>query len=460
MNYEILGPVSANFIRDDKNQIQLLMGPLGSGKTTTVLLKIVNEIRILTALGIKDTKWTFVRKTASQLEDTIVFDWLQMNKDGKYNKTEKIWRNNFKNQKGEKCTVTIFFRALDVPADIDKIRSVNITGAYINEAKTAHIDIVEALNRRIGRYPLPELKNIPYQRKLLLDTNPPSSDHWIYNLFVLNKLDKWKLYKQPGGLSKDAENTHNLPDDYYTNFGDSNVIADRDGEFSQTEEGMRIYTGFNPSIHTTNIDKIQKNRIFLGMDLGTNIATIFGYRNNDVWYIFKEIFRSNSNLLEMIGLINSYLKKEHIDKENIEIFIDPSGFSKKGIGYETEGDILGRYFNCDVSSLPSNQQFLRKEPVKILLNKLINGKGYIQIDKENCPMLIKALNGGYHYKRMKTSFNTYHSLPDKNIFSHIAEAFEYLIASDATSIYDNLMDISENISKQILYKSFHKSFHV
>ena len=44
-----------------------------------------------------------------------------------------------------------------------------------------------------------------------------------------------------------------------------------------------------------------------------------------------------------------------------------------------------------------------------------------------CPSLIKGFEGGYHYKRMEVSGERYADKPDKNMYSHIHDALQYLM---------------------------------
>jgi len=43
-----------------------------------------------------------------------------------------------------------------------------------------------------------------------------------------------------------------------------------------------------------------------------------------------------------------------------------------------------------------------------------------------CPQLIKGFEGGYAYKRMEVSGERYADKPDKNMFSHVHDAAQYL----------------------------------
>ncbi len=49
----------------------------------------------------------------------------------------------------------VLFRALDRPDDAKKVLSLELTGAWVNEAREVPKGIIDALGDRTGRYPLP-----------------------------------------------------------------------------------------------------------------------------------------------------------------------------------------------------------------------------------------------------------------------------------------------------------------
>jgi hypothetical protein len=56
---------------------------------------------------------------------------------------------------------------------------------------------------------------------------------------------------------------------------------------------------------------------------------------------------------------------------------------------------------------------------------MVEGKSALLIDRR-CPQLIKGFEGGYAYKRMEVSGERYADKPDKNMFSHVHDAAQYL----------------------------------
>ena len=61
-----------------------------------------------------------------------------------------------------------------------------------------------------------------------------------------------------------------------------------------------------------------------------------------------------------------------------------------------------------------------------------NGGPAVMIDRQRCPQLIRALDGGYRYG--KTRAGQRKPVPDKNLHSHIADAFQYACLSAHTGL--------------------------
>jgi hypothetical protein len=53
-----------------------------------------------------------------------------------------------------------------------------------------------------------------------------------------------------------------------------------------------------------------------------------------------------------------------------------------------------------------------------------DGGPAILIDKQRCPTLVRALSGGYRYAKTKAGQRK--PTPDKNEYSHIADALQYV----------------------------------
>ena len=107
------------------------------------------------------------------------------------------------------------------------------------------------------------------------------------------------------------------------------------------------------------------------------------------------------------------------------IYGDPAGDQRVQTDESTPFQILrGRGLNARPA--PSNDVALRLESVTAVLNRMTDGESGMIIDPK-CNNLIKGFDGGYHYKRLQVSGERYDERPNKNRFSHIHDAFQYLL---------------------------------
>ena len=61
------------------------------------------------------------------------------------------------------------------------------------------------------------------------------------------------------------------------------------------------------------------------------------------------------------------------------------------------------------------------------MSRLVDGEPGLLISP-NCTMLRKAMGGGYCYKRVQVAGDErFHDKPDKNQYSHVADAAQYLM---------------------------------
>jgi hypothetical protein len=80
---------------------------------------------------------------------------------------------------------------------------------------------------------------------------------------------------------------------------------------------------------------------------------------------------------------------------------------------------------------------------------MIEGKAAFMIDRR-CPILIKGFEGGYAYKRMEVSGERYADKPDKNMFSHVHDALQYLMlgAGEGRALMNNQKPVQPVIAKR------------
>ena len=224
--------------------VRALIGPIGSGKSVaccTDIMKRATEQKIIFndefPDGIRKSRWAIIRNTYRELIDTTMqtwFDWFPRN-IGFYRAMDMKWTLDRKLDDGTQIHLEVLFRALDRPDDIKKLLSLELTGGWINEGREIPKQVLDMLQGRVGRYPafkdftdipeeildevydlmdggavfseLPEhiTNHLPFIG-IIMDTNPPDSDHWWYTLFEELKPKGFSLYHQPSAKGQDAEN--------------------------------------------------------------------------------------------------------------------------------------------------------------------------------------------------------------------------------------------------------------
>jgi len=220
-------PTGKKFMESDA-KMRVLMGPVGSGKSVTCSFEIIRRASLQepNANGVRKTRAAIVRETARQLQDTTIktfLDWFPPGVCGEYMRTTKTY---FFKVGDVECE--IMFRALDDSDDVANLNSLELSFAWFNECRDIHPDIVDAMSKRVGRFPSKK-DGGPTWHGMWGDTNPPTMDTWWY--YQMEGLDPkdgvspnnngWDVFKQPSGRSPYAENITNLPDGYYDTQGRS-----------------------------------------------------------------------------------------------------------------------------------------------------------------------------------------------------------------------------------------------
>ena len=153
----------------------------------------------------------------------------------------------------------LLFRALDRPDQVSNLLSLELTGAWVNEAREVPRQIWDALQGRVGRFPSFREEGSTWFG-VIGDSNPPDDDHWIYRMFEEERPDNAAIFKQPSGRSEEAENLPNLPPDYYKNLaagkGDDFIKVYIDGEYGFVKEGKPVFPEYSDHVHCKEFEVV------------------------------------------------------------------------------------------------------------------------------------------------------------------------------------------------------------
>lgn len=427
--------------------IRGIRGPFGSGKSSGCAVELVN--RGLEQRpgpdGVRRSRFAVIRNTMVELRDTTIktiVQWFPPHYFGRYVEGKHTYTiKSFPN-----CEIEIIFLALDRPEDISKLLSLELTGAWVNEAREVPWAIIEALQGRVGRYPAIR-DGGPTWSGIWLDTNPPDSDSWWYRLFaertwlkdfpklieggVLPRGSKPKDYaeefSQPSGLSAQAENLANLTPGYYVKLS----IGKSDewnriyvhGEYGYLIDGKAVYTEYNDGIHCQSVDPVHGVTIIRSWDFGLTPACAFSQMLPDGrWLVFDEMTSDNMSIDEFSDDVIEHCNRSFRGDVVFEDWGDPAGEQRAQTDKRTCFEIM-RNKGIMIEGSIQNPQ-MRQESVRKPLRTLIAGEPQF-ILHPRCKQLRKGMMGGYHRRRLRTSVERYSDQVEKNMLSHICESLEY-----------------------------------
>jgi len=460
-------PVVYDFIRSDAF-VRGIMGAVGSGKSyaccAEIMLRAVKQ-KPSPIDGVRYTRFAIVRNSYPELKTTTIKTWIDMFPENTFGHmlwtppiTHHIRLPSRGGAAGIDCEV--IFLALDQPKDVRKLLSLELTGAWVNEARELPKAVIDGLTHRVGRYPT-QRDGGPSWHGIWMDTNPMDDDHWWFRMAEKEKITGkygWEFFKQPGGvievapgdlpenpeandhifasgrwwkINQRAENINNLPPGYYIQMlAGKNLDWIRcyaEGKYTYVQEGKPVWVEYNDALMSGDVEYDPSLPIQIGLDFGLTPAAVIGQRlNNGRWIVLHEIVTSDMGL-ERFG--QQLLAELNARFPNAQVMIwgDPAGMQRDQIYEVTAFDHL-RTLGLRAQPTPSNDFKVRRESGAAPMQRLIAGKPGL-IVSTSCKMLRKSLSGGYHFKRISVGagHERFRDAPNKNEHSHVGDAFGYLL---------------------------------
>lgn len=425
-----------------------IMGPIGSGKSVTCVMELFGRglRQRPDATGWRRSRWGVVRQTYPELKSTTI-------------RTFQAWLGAIANFKwdapitalvripDQRVEMEFVFLAVERPEDVKKLLSLELTGAWVNEAREVPKAIIDALTGRVGRFPATKDGGATWSG-VLMDTNPPDSDHWWYRMAEEELPHGWAFFRQPPALFRvgktgsvyipnmAAENIAHLPGgfDYYLRMipgkSDEWIKVYVLGEYGSSFDGKPIYPEYSDSIHCAD-DEIEPLRglpLYLGHDYGrTPACAIMQLTPHGQLRIIDELLvdatgegmglRAFTRTVVAPHLATAFQGMTYISRG------DPSGVAKDG----NDLDCFAIQEQEGVPTKPAvtNDPEARRDALrKYMLAAHGDEPGFLVSPKAQ--MIRRGLMGGFRYKRVQVAGDErYQDVPDKNKFSHVCEAAEY-----------------------------------
>lgn len=429
-----------------------IVGPVGSGKTTGIFFKLcyMAKLQAPGPDGIRRTRAVVVRNTGNQLTDTTLSSWNYWFKHGQagtWEETKKKFTLRFDDVECE-----VLFRPLDRPEDVARVLSLEVTFAIIDEFVEIPRAIVDALSARCGRYPS-AVDGGATNWGMWGSSNPSTEDNWWFDylhdavIHVQPKEDtdaaravdaltaanrNARYFHQPSGFSEQAENTENLPGkaDYYVNQarGKSEAWINQflKAEWGFSIAGKPVVSTFRSTMHIRR--KLMYNpllKLVGGFDPGLGgSAMIFGQEDHDGRLIvLGELVQVGFGTTRFIGeRLKPYLARRFPEADFL-IAPDPAAGNRAQNDEKTAVDIMKKHYQVSIET--NNRLPLRLDAIDHYATKLIDGEPALIIDADECPILVRALKGGWRFALDKHE-QTKSDQPEKNQYSHPGDGFGYL----------------------------------
>lgn len=458
-SYKPQGPVLQAYLQS-RAQRCFIMGPLGSSKTNASCWK---SFKVMCNQRpdrdkIRKTRILAVRNTYGDLLGTTVKDWIEMfGPLGRYvggGREPPCHYLDFDLPDGTRVMAEMIFLALDREEDVKKLRGMQLTAAWLNEAKELPFGIFAMLDLRVGRYPsVGDSSGGATWHGIYGDTNACDTDHWYYTMAEETRPEGWVFLRQPGGLMRmrkgdpwipngDAENLRNLPGgrEYYIKGAqgkdDDWIAVNLGNEYGFVKAGKPCYPDYRDGVMCREFSLVKELGIYIGIDLGLTPAAIIGQKSlRGQWRKRHELVTEDTGIQRFGTELRRFLGEHYQGWPIMGIYADPAGGQRQAgdVDTRTAFQLLASVDGGGLEVVPApfpgqdNDIVYRIEAASSPMRRLIDGEPGILIHPD-CKVLRKAYQGGYAYKRIKVvGSDRWRDLPDKDRYSHPADADQYMM---------------------------------
>jgi hypothetical protein len=448
-------------------------GPVRSGKSVRCLLEIVRRAveQAPAKDGIRYSKWLIGRKSYPQLKSTTIKTWSHWFPEQHFGKIK--WDSPITHHlKFNDVDCEVLFMPFESEHDVDKLKSLELTGGYLNELQYLPESILTTMLERCNSYP-PKTMGAPITFSAVwADTNPPSTRHWIYELENKRLPTNFKYFHDiPAVIKVDAipkaglfavsrdgtiyinnpaaDYIENLPTpNYYLNqipaLSDEEVKVTCMGQYGFTRAGKPVYPDYNDVIHFRN-ESIKYNRnetLYMGWDFGlTPAVALFQWQEDGRLAQIGEITSQDFGVEKFAeNIVIPWLKDRCPGWQNRYVSVgDPAGVkgNEQTASPGAKNSSFDALCRLGIITRPARSNALdaRIGAVSWFLRKIYNGRGALIVSKD-CQQSREGFLGDYQYEKITIGGIEESSKPQplKNFSSHIHDAIQYILMHIRDSI--------------------------
>lgn len=445
------GPLSLKYVQTEK-QVRGMIGPIGSGKTTTMLIgEAFCAIRAPKCEdGVRRYSFLCTRDSYRQLYKTAIPSWQDY-----FPPTVGEWNGGQDRPAEHRLKMVDDFGPIELYGQFGAIPDTSIrdwldgfqvTSIIMNAANSHPEDVYNYGVQRIDRWPPKRMlaKGYSNEAHIGFDMNKTDVDEWPYEQFVLNHdAEMMEILDFPSGTDPNAENAQNLPDDYYKNIMRAlkakpwmiDILIHN--KWGASRSGLPVYEDYSDEKHLADqpLEAIPGLELCIGLDAGTST----GGRPSAVFFqvvapfrvrVLDELYLGRCGPNRFADALLAKLDEQHLRPaaQNIRAWCDPSAF----YGHDEESDeetwieIVESKLDIDIEEPESNElEGFRLETVRMLLNSFEGGYWMLELSPR-CRILRKGFNSGYRYKMTENRHGIKEDpKPDKNDASHPHDALQH-----------------------------------
>lgn len=441
---------------DSRAFIKGLLGPVGGGKSTGCMMELLFEraMKQNAFNGVRRTKFAILRNTSAQLKATVkplIDEWFvtgpleaQGRALGSWRLTDGTFEVEMPLPDGTKLHTEFCLLAADTPDDVRRLLSLQLSAAWVEEAREIDQDVFQGLLGRVGRFPSRVMGGVTYPG-VIFSTNAPMLETFWHSMIV-EPPENAEVFVQPAAVLEvdgedvvnlDAENRDFLIENYYENLMASNpeewVDVYLKNKFGVGNAGQAVYKStFKRSFHVASAPlralPTSLYPLVVGMDNGLQAAAaVFQGDPRGRVNVLGECYVPGDTTMGVETFLDRLLvpyltsKFARASKDAFLFVLDPACFQRSQVNEATIAQAVAKR-GYKVKQASTNDPEKRQMALEGLLTRAIDGGPGFVIDP-GCRHLSDGLEWGFRYK--KAPHGQTSTTRDKTHHSHLCEAAEY-----------------------------------
>lgn len=431
LNFNPPGPIGAAFM-ESMNPVNLIMGPIGSGKTSCLMMKTIK----LAALqprskvdGVRYTKALFIRESYRQLNDTTIPSWHKWMPPtvGDWtggNGSPGCHKIQFRLPDTSVVDLEVNFVPLGENNVEDLMKGYEFNLLNLNEADTLVGDVLSQGVLRVmqGRYP-GGMHVDPKDciKQVNGDFNAPDIENYLYKLLIENKPDDYGYFRQPGGLDADAENRAYATEADYRAMEKSLLAQGREdlvrrnihNQWGFTREGKPVYPEYRDDFHCYGGELLPVKELAVRCDFDQGLKPAVILRQmmpNGQLRVLDELYCEDGakglcRLLKRVMASQKYAGCRFIGGQ-----CDPAAAARDGNEAQSWVDVVNKEMGWigdkRVRLAETNNPERRQAAVRLRLRTNVDDGQPGLLISTTCRVMRKGFNSAYHFKKKRGSNET------------------------------------------------------